>query len=240
MASYETAYESQVHSTGVERPLRLSWSGIVGGTALGWGIFSLLSLLGAAIGFAKFDPYSATPANGIGAGSGIFGIIALIASSFLGAFFAVRIAGSRERNDALFHGGICWAFSMLIGALLAMGAARTAAQSAASIASGPRVQAKTQREANLRDRAGGPTAQDRERASEAADTAAKSSGAAAGGAFLALVAALFGSIAAASRTSGRSLAEEFRFHRRQGNGGAARSVDSVSSAHEDDERRPRM
>jgi hypothetical protein len=239
MASYDTSYESEVHSPGAERPLRLSWSGIIGGTALGWGLFSLLSLIGAAIGFAKFDPYSAQPANGIGAGSGIFGIIALIASSFLGAFFAVRIAGSRERNDALFHGGICWALSMLIGALLAIGAARTAAESAASIASGPRVQAKTQREGNLRDRAGGPTAQDRERASDAADTAAKSSGAAAGGAFLALVAALFGSIAAASRTSGRSLAEEFR-HGRQENGGAARSPDSVTSARAEDERRPRM
>ena len=240
MASYDTSYESQVHSTGADRPLRLSWSGIIGGTALGWSIFSLLSLIGAAIGFAKFDPYSAQPANGLGAGSGIFGIIALIASSFLGAFFAVRIAGSRERNDALFHGGICWALSMLIGALLAIGAARTAAQSAASIASGPRVQAKAQREGNLRDRSAGPTAQDRERASETADTAAKSSGAAAGGAFLALVAALFGSIAAASRSSGRSLAEEFRFHRRHGNGGGARSADSVSSARADDERRPQM
>src|SRR5437764_1349605 len=124
MASYDTSYESQVHSTGADRPLRLSWSGIIGGTALGWSIFSLLSLIGAAIGFAKFDPYSAQPASGLGAGSGVFGIIALIASSFLGAFFAVRIAGSRERNDALFHGGICWALSMLIGALLAIGAAR--------------------------------------------------------------------------------------------------------------------
>src|SRR5439155_16435901 len=137
LSSYDTSYESQVSSTDVERPLRLSWSGIIGGTALGWGIFSLLSLIGAAIGFAKFDPYSAQPANGLGAGSGIFGIIALIASSFLGAFFAVRIAGSRERNDALFHGGICWALSLLFGAILAIGAARTAARSAASVASGP-------------------------------------------------------------------------------------------------------
>src|SRR5437763_5072567 len=225
MGSYDTSYESQLHSNRVERPRRLSWSGIVGGTALGWGIFSLLSLIGAAIGFAKFDPWSAQPANGLGAGSGIFGVIALIVSSFLGAYFAVRIAGSRDRTDALFHGGICWALSMMIGAVLAIGAARTAARSAADVASGPRAQAKAQRESNLRDRNGGPTAQDRERASEAADTAAKSTGAAAGGAFLALVAAPFGAIAAASRSSGRSLADEFRFHRRQGNGGAARSAE---------------
>src|SRR5438045_2308128 len=140
MTSYDTSYETQVHSTAVERPRRLSWSGIVGGTALGWGIFSLLSLIGAAIGFAKFDPWSAQPANGLGAGSGIFGVIALIVSSFL-----------------------------------------------------------------------------------------------------ALVAALFGAISAASRTSGRSLADEFRFGRRHGNGGAAtRSTESVSSGRADDELRPRM
>jgi hypothetical protein len=239
MSSYDTSYESEVHSPGIERPLRLSWSGIIGGTALGWAIFSLLSLLGAAIGFAKFDPYSAQPANGLGAGSGVFGIIALIVSSFLGAFFAVRIARSRDRNDALYHGGICWALSMLMGALLAMGAARTAAESAAAIGSGPRAQARAQRESNVRERAGGPTAQDRERASEAAEAAAKTTGAAAGGAFLALVAALFGAIVAASRSSGRSLSEEFRFGRRRGNGGAV-SAETASQARPGDERHPRM
>ena len=39
-----------------DRGLRISWGGIVAGTALGWAVFSLLSLLGAAIGLATFDP----------------------------------------------------------------------------------------------------------------------------------------------------------------------------------------
>jgi hypothetical protein len=171
-------------------------------------------LIGAAIGFAKFDPYSAQPADGLGAGSGVFGIITLLVSSFIGAYIAVRIAGDRRRSEALLHGGICWAFSMLIGAMLAMGAARTAAQSAATVASGPRAQARAQREANVRERNGGPTATDRDRAEQTAEAAAKTSGAAAGGAFLALVAALFGALAAASRSSGKSLKEEFRFGKR--------------------------
>src|SRR5882724_11252776 len=135
MATYDTSYESgpqfQGHSINrIDRPLRISWSGIVGGTAIGWGLFSLLSLIGAAIGFAKFDPYSPQPANGLGAGSGIFGFIVLVVSSFLG-----------------------------------LGAARTAAESTAMIASGPRAQAKAQREGNVRERNGGPTVQDRNRAS---------------------------------------------------------------------------
>ena len=129
---------------------------------------------------------------------------------------------------------------MLIGAMLALGAARTATESAAMVASGPRAQAKAQRESNLRDRTGGATAQDRERASEAAENAAKTSGAAAGGAFLALVAALFGAIVAASRSSGRSLADEFRFGVRHGNGGAMRSGESVPTSRTDEEMRPRM
>ena len=73
---------------------------------------------------AKFDPYSANPANGLGAGSGILGAVALVVSSVLGAYLAVRIAGDRRRSEALLHGAICWAFSLMIGAMLALGAAR--------------------------------------------------------------------------------------------------------------------
>ena len=198
----------------LDRPMRLSWSGIVSGTALGWGLFSLLSLIGAAIGFAKFDPWSTQPADGFGTGSAIFGIVALLASSFVGAFLAVRVAGDRRRDEALLHGATCWAFSMLLGAALALGAAHTAAQSAATVASGPQAQARAQRESNVRDRTGGATAQDRQRAEDASETAAKTSGAAAGGALIALVAALLGALLAASRSSGKSLAEEL--HARKG------------------------
>jgi len=68
-----------------DRGLRISWGGIVAGTALGWALFSLIGLVGAAIGLAKFDPYSPSPANGLGAGSGIFGVLALLVSSIVGA-----------------------------------------------------------------------------------------------------------------------------------------------------------
>jgi hypothetical protein len=190
--------------------MRMSWSGIVSGTALGWGLFSLLSLIGASIGFAMFDPYSAQPENGLGAGSAIFGIVALLLSSFVGAFLAVRVAGDRRRGEALMHGATCWAFSMLLGGALALGAAHTATQSAATVASGPQAQAKAQRESNARERAGGANAQDRQRAEEASEAAAKTTGATAAGAFLALVAALLGALVAASRSSGRSLGEELR------------------------------
>jgi len=181
-----------------DRGLRISWSAVVAGTALGWAVFSLIGLVGAAIGLAKFDPYSANPASGLGAGSGVFGVVALLVSSFLGAYLAVRIAGDRRRSEALLHGALCWAFSLLIGAMLALGAARTAAQSAATVASGPRAQARAERETNAR-RNTGPTQADRDRAADASDTAAKTTGAAAGGAILGLIGSIIGAFAAARR-----------------------------------------
>jgi hypothetical protein len=196
-----------------DRGLRISWGGIVAGTVLGWAVFSLLSLLGAAIGLAKFDPYSANPANGLGAASGVFGVIALLVSSFLGAYLAVRIAGDRRRSEALLHGAICWAFSLMIGAMLALGAARTAAQSAATVASGPRAQARAERETNVR-RNSGPTQADRDRAAEASDTAAKTTGAAAGGAFLGLVGSMIGALAAARRRSNKSVSDGMQKRKR--------------------------
>ncbi|MFL5310906.1 MAG: hypothetical protein ACJ79H_10680 [Myxococcales bacterium] len=187
-----------------DRGLRISWSAIVAGTALGWAVFSLIGLLGAAIGLAKFDPYAADPSNGLGAGSGIFGVVALLVSSFVGAYLAIRIAGDRRRGEALLHGALCWAFSLLIGAMLALGAARTAAQSAATVASGPRAQARAERESNAR-RNTGPTQADRDRAADASETAAKTTGAAAGGAILGLVGSLLGALAAARRRTSENV-----------------------------------
>jgi hypothetical protein len=197
-----------------DRGLRISWSGIVAGTALGWAIFFLIGLVGAAIGLAKFDPYSANPANGLGAGSGVFGVLALLVSSFLGAYLAVRIAGDRRRSEALLHGALCWAFSLLIGAMLALGAARTAAQSAAAVASGSRAQARAERETNVR-RNTGPTQADRDRAADATDTAAKTTGAAAGGALLGLVGSIVGALAAARRRTTMSTSDGMQKRKRE-------------------------
>jgi len=196
-----------------DRGMRISWSAIVAGTALGWALFSLIGLIGAAIGLAKFDPYSTNPANGLGAGSGIVGVIALLVSSFLGAYLAVRIAGDRRRSEALLHGALCWAFSLLIGGMLALGAARTAAQSAATVASGPRAQARAERETNAR-RNTGPTQVDRDRAADATDTAAKTTGAAAGSAILGLIGSILGAFAAARGRTNKNVADGMQKRKR--------------------------
>jgi hypothetical protein len=69
------------------------------------------------------------------------------------------------------------------------------------VASGPRAQAKAQRESDIRSSTGGPTSADRRRASEAADAAAKAAGAGAVAAFLGLAGSLIGALAATRRTS---------------------------------------
>jgi hypothetical protein len=115
----------------------------------------------------------------------------------------VRIAGNRRRPEALLHGALCWALSMVAGALLAMGVARTAAQSAATVASGPRAQVRAEREARARSNNGGPTAQDRENAEQASEAAAKAAGGGAGGAVLALLSSLAGAFVAVRRRIGR-------------------------------------
>ena len=219
MATYDPdlarSPQFQAHSDArYDRGFRISWSGIVAGTALGWATFSLLGLIGGAIGLAKMDPYAANPANGLGVGSGIWGILTLLVSSFLGAWLAVRIAGDRRRSEALLHGALSWALSMLIGAMLALGAARTAAESAAAVASGPRAQARAERETNIRRNSGGATTADRERANDAADAAAKGTGAAAGGAFLGLISALLGSLAAAKRRKTSDMSSGMRHRQR--------------------------
>jgi hypothetical protein len=174
-ASYQSAADSRL-----SRRLHLDWGAIFGGAALGWGLLFLLSVVGIAIGFAAIDPYSPRPDAALDVGSGVWTLVAMLATAFLGAYFVVRISGDRRRSESLLHGGISWGLSMVAGALLALSAA------------------------NVTLEATWPTPE------EAARAMARAGGLAAGAALLALVASLFGALFAASRASGISIANEFR------------------------------
>src|SRR2546428_13978930 len=69
------------------------------------------------------------------------------------------------------------------------------------------------RESNVRAKTGGPTPADRERASGVADTAAKTTGAGAGAAFLALIASLIGALAASRVSAGKRITSGLRHGR---------------------------
>ncbi|HYZ90189.1 MAG TPA: hypothetical protein VE620_12895 [Myxococcales bacterium] len=208
MATYGSTYQPHGDS-GVERRnarLHLKWSAIFGGGVLGWGILLFLSLLGVTIGLAAIEPYSTRPASGLDTGSAIWGVVALVLSSILGAYCVVRIAGERRKREAALHGAVSWGLSMIAGALLAFGATSTAARATAE--NPPRTTARTDANGNLR-----MSRTDRERLDEAKRNAAKAAGVGTAAAFLAFLGALLGAGLAAGASRGRGLRESLRVGR---------------------------
>lgn len=225
--SYGTTSFQSASDSRIDRKLKVDWSAVFGGTLLGWGLLFLLSVVGAAIGFASIDPYAVHPGAGLDTGSGIWALVAMIATSFLGAFFVVRISGDRRRSESLLHGGISWGLSMLLGAGIALFAAGAAASAAASAsAATPSTHAKTIVTSNG-SVAPNLTRGERVRVDETKTDAARGAGLAGGGAALALIFSLFGALFAASRSSGISIAEEFRPRGHQKNGKAHAMKSSI-------------
>ncbi len=138
----------------------------------------------------------------------------MIATSFLGAYFVVRISGERRRSESLLHGAISWGLSMLLGAAIALFAAGAAANTAT-----PSTRAKIIITGNG-SVAPNLTRGERVRAAETKSEAARGAGLAGGGAALALIFSLFGALFAASRSSGISIAEELRVRSHQQSGKA--------------------
>ena len=65
MAIYDrtwgTASQQSAADSRHDRPLRLDWSAIFGGTLIGWGALLLLSLIGMALGLSVIDPFDFFP-----------------------------------------------------------------------------------------------------------------------------------------------------------------------------------
>jgi hypothetical protein len=181
----------------------LKWSAIFGGGLIGWGTLFFLSLLGLTIGLAAIEPYSTRPASGLDTGSAIWGVVALILSSILGAYCVVRIAGERRKREAAWHGVVSWGLSMIAGALLAFGATSTAARATAE--NPPRTTARTDAAGNVR-----MSRADRERLDEAKTNSAKAAGVSTAAAFLSFLAALLGAGLAAAAVRGRGLRDTMR------------------------------
>ena len=63
MATYDrtwgTASMRSAADSRLDRPLRLDWSAIFGGTLIGWGALLLLSLIGMTLGLSVIDPFAA-------------------------------------------------------------------------------------------------------------------------------------------------------------------------------------
>ena len=196
--TYGTTSERSAADARLDRPLRLDWSALFGGSLIGWGVMLVLALVSMIVGLAVVDPFAARPAAS-NAGAGIWGAASAIIASFIGAFAVVRLAGDRRRDESLMHGAVSWGMSMLLAGLIALFVSGVAAFSRTPVNN-------TAVHRNTR----GQTAALVETSGNGALVAIFATG----GAVLALVSSLLGSLAAASRHSGVPFSDEFRMKRR--------------------------
>src|SRR5437899_2010628 len=183
----------------LDRPLRLDWSALFGGTLIGWGMMLVLALVAMAVGLAVIDPFVARPAAS-NAGAAIWGGISAVIASFIGAFAIIRLSGDRRRSESLMHGTVSWSMSMLLAGMIALYVSGVAAFSRTPVNNTALHRGTRGQTAALVETTGnGPLV--------AAFATA--------GAVLALVGSLLGALAAASRSSGVPFSDEFRPKRRQ-------------------------
>jgi len=94
----------------LEAGRNLSWGSIIAGAVSGAAVFTVLSLLTAALGFGIFSANSANPFAGVGVFTGLWTAITLIVSFCAGGF----VAGYAARSTGLLHGAITWAVTVLL------------------------------------------------------------------------------------------------------------------------------
>ena len=108
----------------VEYHDRVRWGPIISGLVVALATQLILSALGAAIG-STFLAGSGAPrsnAPGVGTGVGIWSIISLLISLFVGSWVAARACGPMNRSTALLNGAVLWATTLALSSwLLASG-----------------------------------------------------------------------------------------------------------------------
>ena len=93
-----------------EAGFNLSWGSVIAGVITFFAVFLLFSIITAAIGLGTFSPTSDNPMAGVGTGTLIWTIIAMILSLLAGGF----VAGLAARRTGLLHGFLTWALSLII------------------------------------------------------------------------------------------------------------------------------
>jgi hypothetical protein len=120
---------------------QVRWGPIVAGLVIALSTQLVLSALGVAVGATSIGgseaPRTETPNVSIGVG--IWSIISLLISLFVGGWTAARTSGRMSRNTALLNGAILWASTLALSAWLlssgVSGAFGVAASNAGSVVS---------------------------------------------------------------------------------------------------------
>lgn len=99
---------------------RVRWGPILGGLVIALSSQLILSGLGAAIGLSSIANSGAprSDAGGVGSAVGIWAIISLFISLFIGGWVTARACGTLNRSTALLNGAILWATTLAISAWL--------------------------------------------------------------------------------------------------------------------------
>jgi hypothetical protein len=174
----------------VEYRDRVRWGPIIAGLAIALALQLILSALGTAVGATTIATSGAprTQAGDVGTAVGIWSIISLLISLFLGGYVTSRASGPLNRGTALLNGAILWAASLILGAFLIASGVTGAFGVVASNAGAVINQAQLGG-ANIPAQAPNVSA---EQARQIADSIAKASGSFALGSLFGLAAALIG------------------------------------------------
>ncbi|WP_404787793.1 hypothetical protein [Altericista sp. CCNU0014] len=99
---------------------RVRWGPIVAGLVVALSTQLILSALGAAVGLTNISDSGAPRSNAdeVGTAVGIWAIISLFISLFVGGWTTTRACGPINRKTALLNGAILWASTLTISAWL--------------------------------------------------------------------------------------------------------------------------
>lgn len=105
---------------GIDYHDRVRWGPIIAGLVTAISTQLVLSGIGAAIGLSTIANSGAPRSNAdvVGSAVGIWSIISLLISLFLGGWITARACGPMNRSTALLNGAILWATTLAISAWL--------------------------------------------------------------------------------------------------------------------------
>jgi hypothetical protein len=118
---------------------QVRWGPIFAGLVVALSVQLVLSALGVAVGLTSIGESGAprSDATGVGINIGIWSIVSLLISLFMGGWTTARAAGRMSRSAALLNGAILWASTLALSAWLlssgVTGAFGIAASNAGSI-----------------------------------------------------------------------------------------------------------
>jgi hypothetical protein len=107
---------------------RLSWGAVFAGLVVATALQIVLTLLGTAVGLTAWDPGES--ARGFGIGAGVWAILSILISLFVGGLATGRLAGILRRKDGALHGVLLWGLSTILTLWLLASGVRMVAGSA--------------------------------------------------------------------------------------------------------------